>query len=771
MNQGNPLEKFEKALLELEKESSSWQTVPTPDLIALAGEEKATALLLRAMNVCYRLEFKDPATHRLAKKVAAAQIGQLFRPPWYLINSADDLALYESIAHKFDGYTKNDVDGKAAADQIHLLALIDAGRTDQAYRFLIAQQTDSSNRMSAQALSDPATTGDREKRFLFLAHCLSINPNLDLWNNYCDLGILLRRYHEMDRQLSEQRMNPATKPSVRGSIEAALLNSLFEQQRTEEALEKLAQFIDHARTRNEAGQEIELLLRAADLGRLLDRPKLIEESITAAVTALGKLNPIQPESSHNSPRLLGLLIEHQRFAEAEALIVGNITQMKALGQSDTDITGSLTRLAEVYLKAGRPGDLFQLLDGSPDWGVTDLSELNYSDGFLLDAAQALQSTGRSPEARQIIRRIISRSPEIDRGYALLISLHDKDTPAFLDQIFTSNPFQERPLIWKAKLLFDQGLLADAETTVRKAIAIDPSDGEQGKGDRMRAYSVLGEILEKRGDREQAEFMSKIVAAIRASEVADDWWVADIRSTAVRLYEQALNSFADAYCIQSRLALRYAEIGDMEKAAQYYQRAFELMPDSFGRVESHCFGCEGAFKGIAAQRIADRVFTALAAKPNAKPQVFYLLGYLRTAENRPQEAAEFYRKAVKADPEYLNAWTNLLSLADSLNMSAAERNEVVFKIYDLSRSASILSNGNDLRRLWTVVLETERSTPRPDSGPLYPLKAAADAIGSGTRKRSYYSRNTEAEEDIRDSLANHPLIHDVFNIIDEATTRN
>ena len=52
-------------------------------------------------------------------------------------------------------------------------------------------------------------------------------------------------------------------------------------------------------------------------------------------------------------------------------------------------------------------------------------------------------------------------------------------------------------------------------------------------------------------------------------------------------------FADAYCIQSRLALRYSELGDYVKAEQHYQRAFELMPDSFGRIESHCFGCEGA----------------------------------------------------------------------------------------------------------------------------------------------------------------------------------
>ena len=33
-----------------------------------------------------------------------------------------------------------------------------------------------------------------------------------------------------------------------------------------------------------------------------------------------------------------------------------------------------------------------------------------------------------------------------------------------------------------------------------------------------------------------------------------------------------------------------------------------MPDSFGRVESHCFGCESVFQGADAQALAERVFT-------------------------------------------------------------------------------------------------------------------------------------------------------------------
>ena len=83
-----------------------------------------------------------------------------------------------------------------------------------------------------------------------------------------------------------------------------------------------------------------------------------------------------------------------------------------------------------------------------------------------------------------------------------------------------------------------------------------------------------------------------------------------------------------------------------------------MPESFGRVESHCFGCEGVFHGELAQNIAEKVFGELAAKTPDKPQVHYLLGYLREEQGRYQEALPELQKAVKLDPDYLNAWKHL-----------------------------------------------------------------------------------------------------------------
>ena len=54
-------------------------------------------------------------------------------------------------------------------------------------------------------------------------------------------------------------------------------------------------------------------------------------------------------------------------------------------------------------------------------------------------------------------------------------------------------------------------------------------------------------------------------------------------------------------------------GTVAEALEHYRRAYELMPSSFGRVESHCFGCESVFQSAEAQSIAEQVFTDIIRK--------------------------------------------------------------------------------------------------------------------------------------------------------------
>ncbi len=315
----------------------------------------------------------------------------------------------------------------------------------------------------------------------------------------------------------------------------------------------------------------------------------------------------------------------------------------------------------------------------------------------------------------------------DPGYERLLALQGQDILPFLDTLFLHNRFEERPLIWNAIILQRAGRLEEAEKTIREAIAIDPSDGEEGHGDRMRAYTVLADIREARGDHAQATLYWEAVNSIRISEHADDLLQAGLVTRAVKLYQEALTHFADAYCIQSRLAIQMMESGNLKEAEEHYRRAYELMPTSFGRMESHCFGCEGVFRGKAAENIAENVFLELMKKTPNKPQVHYLLGYLRDEQERYAEALVHYREAVTLDPDYINAWRQIQSLGEHFALPQALRNTAGLNRMRLQSDVNVLSEVTDLRAVWAAVQTARTANPPRKRAPVYPLAASKTAL--------------------------------------------
>jgi tetratricopeptide (TPR) repeat protein len=265
---------------------------------------------------------------------------------------------------------------------------------------------------------------------------------------------------------------------------------------------------------------------------------------------------------------------------------------------------------------------------------------------------------------------------------------------------------------------------------------------------------------KKGDDEQAKFLQGVVSAIRKSERGDDWWYAGMQKRAIDIYEESLNDFADAYCIQSRLALRYSEMGDFEKAEEHYRRAFELMPESFGRVESHCFGCEGAFSGEVAQGIAERVFLKLAKEMPDRAQVFYLLGYLREQQGRDVEAAAYFKKAVEIDPDYINAWSKLRSLADEAGLSSEDRDQISLQLFRLDPYGANLSEVSDPAKLWGTALEADRNYIPTPSSPVFPLEKSS-ASKSRYSYGSYYDRRTPP----RKQIATHETLRSTIQLLE------
>lgn len=220
-------------------------------------------------------------------------------------------------------------------------------------------------------------------------------------------------------------------------------------------------------------------------------------------------------------------------------------------------------------------------------------------------------------------------------------------------------------------------------------------------------------------------------------------------------------------------MRHSDLRHFNKAEEHYRKAFELMPSSFGRVESHCYGCEHAFSGKRAQNVAEKVFTQLAKNMPDKPQVFYLLGYLRDAQGLHSEAAESYRKAVKLDPDCLNAWKQLANTAEETGMSRPERETIAFELLRLDPAGHKTSpNFNEivnLRMLWDTILKTEAVLPSTETGPLYALAASKTEIGKRGQDNRWsswhYQTLTSRRMELRNKLVENALVRSTANLLE------
>jgi tetratricopeptide (TPR) repeat protein len=492
-------------------------------------------------------------------------------------------------------------------------------------------------------------------------------------------------------------------------------------------------------------ERYETALKAAALGRLTGSTALTDIGLNFALAATLVMPEDEDESGQgvDSQVLWRELRRARRASEVQTRAIADLGKtaaksgFEALTPATAKEINALIELAGIWSAEGRHAEVLRLLDESTRWSVGDAGALlarTDSEKVPLGimVARALQSSGDSERAMRVARATVSQLPAVDGGYELLATL-DPQAAATFDALFALDQFEERPLIWKAAAQLKAGAVADAEVTIRRAIAIDPSDGEQGPNDRMRAYAVLSEILERKGDHAGAATYAKAVEAIRISERADTFYEAGLYERAFNGYREALEQFSDAYCIQSRLAVQLNKAGRRAEALEHYRRAYELMPDSFGRVESHCFGCESVFQGAESQSLAEQVFTDVIRKTPGKPQAHYLLAYLREQQDRPADAVQPLRQAVSLDPQYLNAWVHLNQAGARTYIEPAELDIARLKLLELDplhRHANYeVTAVGDLAALWRGAERAQRvaDAARPIRLAVYPLRASAAVI--------------------------------------------
>jgi tetratricopeptide (TPR) repeat protein len=430
-----------------------------------------------------------------------------------------------------------------------------------------------------------------------------------------------------------------------------------------------------------------------------------------------------------------------------------------------------------------------LLEQAPWWGVEDVADLASDDTLQMAVLHGLAATGRTREAARLARKILVAKPDDDNVYAVLVDVEGIRCLPFLDDLIQRDRFEERPLIWKAEVLRRAGQLDAAEAAARAALQIDPTDGEQHAGDRVRAYSVLAGILEAGGKKSDAAFFSNVVASVRMAEEGDRFTELGLIERSIPLYEQAEVLFGAAYCVQWRLAERLQAMGRTAEAEMHYAIAFERMPEQFGRVASFCFGCEGAFRSGASRSAAERVLAGLLDKEPVRPQVYYLMGLLREAQDRKSEAADYFKKALEKDPEYFDAMRALRDLAGVVFMTQDERNGLMLRMLaldPLQRHGTYTQEISDFKALWERIGEAQRLRIAPETG-IFPLAASkahiaaqADAMRQQSQdmpaniparmSRRWQAMNRDGENSVPtfgEMLLRHELTREIIQLLQPA----
>jgi tetratricopeptide (TPR) repeat protein len=736
----------------------AFQEVPVPDLVGLVGEAKASAILREALSKPVRLNVPEgDQTRALARGIALEQVASLRVAQWGLVDSIEAAPLYEALGRRFVGIKDPGAQttapeerfgsSKSDADVYYFLHLVVKGRHADAEKALRAAAGESPLQLPRRAVDALKRAGYNEALFSFLHTLLRRHPELRAWEVYTKEAAYTGHSAEALALVDELLSRKELPGYVLTDLQFHRVNALLAADKVEPAVAALRELLAPPPKPDERTLQAraDAAVRLAGVGRVLGRRDLAETGLSFARAVLAF--PADRERTWERERLLkevfaeqrklGLLEQAQEMAIAE-LQRGSGTpneyEQYGFGVASNE-RAALVELAGLYGATQRHKDVIVLLDDSTKWGARDVGALLQEKDSLgvpvaLTASRALAETGKTSAALALARALIDTLPGYDPAYELLAAL-DKDAYAYLNRVYARDRFEERPLIWMAIVLHRQGRDLEAEALIRQAIVIDPSDGDEGPTDRMRAYAVLADILEAKGAKAPAAGFRNAVQAIRISERSDEFHRLGLYGRAFAGYREALGHFSDAYCIQSRLAVRLNEQGLRQEAFEHYRRAYELMPASFGRVESHCFGCESVFQGPAAQKIAEQVFTDLLQKDPKKPQLHYLLGYLQKERGLYADALKRFRESVTLDPEYLNAWKNLHELANHVYIESRERDVARLKLLELdARQRHVhynLEGVGDLAALWRAT-EAANAAYKPASGAeaLYPLRRSAAA---------------------------------------------
>ncbi len=632
----------------------------------LLPEPQARAFLLGLLKKGESLDLLgNSRNYRLAQQVVLDHLDQFPKPRWSLVNDWNDRAYLSKLVARYgiDALLDSPFDTQVAR-KIYFQVLALKQDVGGAARVVTGGTNTVAIAAEEWAVVPPGL--DR-----FIASVQARLSHTDLTALYVSAAIAAHHIPEAVGRLEAQVASPKTSRSKK----VALLRHLVAlHTRVGDLDGVIADFAMSAKIRLNQDED-DPALPALSLGLATGDKRLLNFGMSRGMPA---------EYGYEGSAIFESMILQGRLIDLERLQIKIARARVDSGELDSAGRG----LCAIYYRANRPNEVLDLLRDFRWWSADDLLKFASSDtqGSTSDdrsqkptafyAAWAFARTGQKTLALRTLRALLLGSSQGSAAYDLLNGIGDAKTLAIYSDLILARPYDATTHLWEGDLLFRLGRIAEAESSVKRAIAINPAEGFRY---RAKLQGLFGQILMKKGDRVGASRCTKLVEAIGLASRANDLFRAGVFSTATATMYRAVALSPDDAALQIQLVGYLQKECRGAEASQHAAIALQHLDTAIGEKSEVAANILRQKLTVDMKTLLDRLVKLKPASAGA----YFARGVLHSEAGRLQEAITDFRRTVNIDPQHATAWERLTGLSGVGLTTPAEAEETALRWLDFA----------------------------------------------------------------------------------------